>query len=439
MKIWHALLVIAYSLVMSALVPLLRLEGCFSRTLAKQLAKRRPVAALANEIVCRRSAARTGILYFCSSAGEFEQAKPLIERFNATGDIYQHVVFFSQSGADYANARGEKTPYSLSPIDSCFAWGWLLAAMRPHLVVVVRHELWPAFLHTARNYAPVILIDAVVKSEEKRWSSWRRWLRRQLYSPFAKIYTVSEHDRNELKRLYGITDERLQVTGDTKYDRVLERMRALQRDTQKHIAVLNRAGSAVYRLILGSAHRPDVEVILKGRTRLERAMVEQWQLIIAPHDIGTEMLSWIEDRCIREGLSIKRYSQLAEPLETTQDVILIDVMGKLAEIYGAANAAFVGGAMHHQVHNVLEPAAHGLAVAFGPFYKNSQEAVQLVSHGLAGVCIDPEAVAGWWQGIRPESFQTDKERMLDLVATLTGAADHIHAELVQLMAQGSKD
>jgi 3-deoxy-D-manno-octulosonic-acid transferase len=437
---WRSLLILLYSLFMSALVPLLRLAALFVPTLGKQLEGRRPVALLAPEIARKRTAARAGILYFCSSAGEFEQAKPLIERFRAQGGIYQHVVFFSQSGHAYAAARGETTPYSLSPVDSAFAWGWLLAAMRPQLVVVVRHELWPGFLHTAGRYAPVCLIDTVVKAGEERWPRWKRYVRKQLYSAFDRIYAVSEQDRDDLRRLYGLSADAVIVAGDTKYDRVVERTRSRASDTQALGEILDRAGKRPHRLVLGSAHRPDVEVLLKGRLRLDDGEAGRWQLVLAPHDIDQAMLTWIEERCRKDGLAVRRFSRLAASAatsadEASADVVLVDVMGRLAEIYGVAEAAFVGGAMHHQVHNVLEPASHGLALAFGPFYKNSQEATLLVRERLAEVCIDPESVAAWWRTLRATAGP-GRVRMLATVQSLTGASNLLHRDLNKLISLG---
>lgn len=435
---WRSLLILLYSIFMSALAPLLRLAAHFAPALGKQLEGRRPVALLAPEIARQRATERAGILYFCSSAGEFEQAKPLIERFHAQGGIYQHVVFFSQSGHAYAAARGETTPYSLSPVDSAFAWGWLLAAMRPQLVVVVRHELWPAFLHTAGRYAPVCLIDTVVKAGEERWPRWKRFVRRQLYAAFDRIYAVSEQDRDALLRLYELPADAVLVTGDTKYDRVVERTRSLARETKSLGETLDRAGTRPHRLVLGSAHRPDVEVLLKGRLRLGEVEAGRWQLVLAPHDVGEAMLTWVEERCRKDGLTVQRFSRLAASTlmasdEASADVVLVDVMGRLAEIYGVAEAAFVGGAMHHQVHNVLEPASHGLALAFGPFHKNSQEAMRLVREGLAGVCIDPESVAAWWRELRATAGP-GRVRMLATVQSLTGAADLLHRDLSRLVA-----
>ena len=107
-------------------------------------------------------------------------------------------------------------------------------------------------------------------------------------------------------------------------------------------------------------------------------------------------------------------------------MIVIDSIGILAEIYGTAQAAFVGGALHHQVHNVLEPASHGLALAYGPFYKNSQEAIHLVQSGLAVVIKDPSQFVTWWRQLDHDAAAL-RQRMLAATAELTGASDRIFA------------
>lgn len=434
----HSLLCLLYSFFLQALLPLVRLFAWFSPKLARQLAGRNLEPAELVKIARQRSASRYGIVYFCSSAGEFEQAKPIIDRFAEDHDVYQHVIFFSKSGASYAAARGDSTPYSLSPIDSCFAWGSLFSALQPQTVVVVRHELWPAFLYTARQYARVVLIDAVVKPEEQQWKWWRRWLRRQLYLLFNRIFVVNQPDQSELSSLYRIPLNRLQITGDTKYDRVIERVRQFhnQPDPEQTTSISSKH-TMPYRLVIGSAHRPDIEIVIAARARLSQASRMAWQLLIAPHDISSEMLTWIEDRCRQEGLQTVRYSHLSQTGSSTPEIVIIDTMGRLAELYGSADGAFVGGAMHHQVHNVLEPAAHGLPLAFGPHYKNSKEAIHLVDSNLATVCISDQAVADWWEALSGPNAQVQRQAVLDAVNRLSGAADIIYQELKQVLTPSS--
>lgn len=435
----HSLLILIYSFILQALKPLLRLLARFSPKLAAQLAGRELTPTSIIKIARQRAAARHAVVYFCSSAGEFEQAKPIIDRFAQDGDIYQHVIFFSQSGSSYATARGDTLPYSLSPIDSCFAWGSLLSALRPEIVVVVRHELWPAFLHTARQFAQVVLIDAVVKPEEQGWSRLRRWLRRQLYLLFNRIFVVTNSDQDGLASVYKLPPKSVQVAGDTKYDRVVERVRHYHQVTSSQLhPALTRNERYTGRLVIGSAHRPDVDIVLRARSLLPASIRSKWQLIIAPHDISHEMISWIINSCQAEGLRVWRYSQLNDEQLAPGDVLIVDVMGRLAEIYGTAEAAFVGGAMHHQVHNVLEPAAHGLALAFGPHHRNSKEAIHLVTSGLATVCLTPEAVSTWWQELAASDPKTTQRAMLAAVNGLTGAADLIHQELKQVLTPPSQ-
>ena len=126
-------------------------------------------------------------------------------------------------------------------------------------------------------------------------------------------------------------------------------------------------------------------------------------------------------------MQARRFSRLnTQENLGSASLIVIDSVGILAEIYGTAQAAFVGGALHHQVHNVLEPASHGLAIAFGPFYKNSQEAIHLVHSGLAVVIEDSSQFGTWWRQLDHDTADI-RQRMLAATAELTGASDRIFA------------
>ena len=107
-------------------------------------------------------------------------------------------------------------------------------------------------------------------------------------------------------------------------------------------------------------------------------------------------------------------------------MLIVDKMGILAELYGSADAAYVGGALHHQVHNVLEPASYGLPLAFGPRYHNQREAQSLVEKGLAKVISDPDGLRDWLRGL---SDQCADSKTLAAVTSLTGAAERIFTSL----------
>ena len=79
----------------------------------------------------------------------------------------------------------------------------------------------------------------------------------------------------------------------------------------------------------------------------------------------------------------------------TYDVITIDKLGILAEVYAFCDLAFIGGAMHYQVHNVLEPLPYMIPIAFGPLHSNSREARDLVRVEIARVIKTPKELLDW--------------------------------------------
>jgi 3-deoxy-D-manno-octulosonic-acid transferase len=219
------------------------------------------------------------------------------------------------------------------------------------------------------------------------------------------------------------------VTSDTKYDRAYERSHAKADEIALLRTLFDQLAPAPHcqRLVLGSAYHREVEILLEAL--LARTPTDTpWQIIIAPHIVSQENVEWISRRCREAGFAILLYSELSKtkPTLSTATILIIDVLGILAEVYGTAEAAFVGGALHHQVHNVLEPASHGLALAFGPFYKNSQEAIRLVDSGLAAIVGDSRQFAAWWRQLDQEHSELNG-RMMASINQLTGASDRIFA------------
>ena len=417
-----------YAAIFKLLRPVARIVGHLSPKLKAQFEQRGDVAQLSPSLAVERARYRHCAVFFCSSAGEFEQAKPLISRLQDFKTVYVQVIFFSKSGLDYARARGETVPCCLSPLsDSVWTWGWLYSALLPDLTCVVRHELWPGFLLTARHFGKLYLLDASRSLAEKS-SPLRQFIRRFLLSRFDQIYAVSAEDEEYFRIKYKIAAKQVMVTSDTKYDRVIERAKARPDEIERLKDIFNQLAPAANtpRLVIGSAYEDEVLLLIeayKQRSNTE----QQWQIIIAPHVITNDHISGICNIIDQAGLQARRFSRLnTQENLGSASLIVIDSVGILAEIYGTAQAAFVGGALHHQVHNVLEPASHGLAIAFGPFYKNSQEAIHLVHSGLAVVIEDSSQFGTWWRQLDHDTADI-RQRMLAATAELTGASDRIFA------------
>ncbi|MCX6130421.1 MAG: hypothetical protein NTX25_15335 [Proteobacteria bacterium] len=344
-------------------------------------------------------------IFFCSSAGEYEQAKPLMTRLRDSGEYYVLVILVSISGQRFARSQQEDLPLLLAPWDQPKVWQKLFAALRPDFFVVVRYELWPGFFCCAQSWAPIYLVDAV-RSPGLERPGLPRLLRRWLVGKCRGIFAVAATDQDFYVRLLPRAKDKIYLVGDTKYDRVLER---LQERENKRLELASQLAEFVRDapiLILGSAWPKDLDVLLSVYSELQ-ALRPGIKLILAPHDVGSSMVAWMEAQLQAHGLRVCRAQKTGlSQAAKADEVLLIDQLGLLPELYALADIAWIGGALHFRVHNVLEAACQGLFICFGPLYHTSQEATQLVSSGLAKVIESGADFLHWvrdlhWEGRPP--------------------------------------
>ncbi len=348
------------------------------------------------------SATKPRLVVFCSSAGEYEQAVPLIETARLQGDYFVLIVFFSPSGLKFIKARGDKYPYMLAPYDSLAQWKQFFSLLRPRATVVVRHELWPAFLTCARAYSSRLLLVNVSRSSSGKPWLLRRLVKRWLLGFFEQIFLVSPADTRAFSQWFALPPGKLQISGDSKYDRVLCKSPRDQALTVEFSDCLAQSFGTVPRLLLGSAWPEDYELVLAGLEQRQKEGASGLVCLIALHEPTPKYLAALVTCAAAGGFTTVRFSQLLAQyqagkaeLRASSTLVLVDSLGILSALYGACNLAWVGGAMHHKIHNVLEPASYGLAIAHGPLYKNSGEAIALVQAKLACLVEDHEEFARW--------------------------------------------
>ncbi len=435
-------LIYLYSCVVIFAAFVIKIISIFSPFWKKQLEGRDIDRAWIEGLERKRRSVRHAVLFFCSSAGEFEQAHPMIDRLLERGDVMVQVLFFSRSGFGFAEARKEKVPYRLCPIDTVWHWKKIFSVLAPEAAIVVRHEYWPAFVAVAKTCSRLLLVDGTASRTFGRWSL-ARFVKSRLLNQFERLFLVDKPDLDYFESTLSLSPRKLTVVGDTKYDRVFERSRQEQKAAEDMVTLFERTASNMHRLVIGSAWHPDIEGALDAfrSLKMQRESSEKnhfakdWQVVIASHDVSRSMIEWIKDACEKRGLSWIKLSSLSSETRMTSRngfnkpseppaVIIIDIMGKLAEIYGVGNLAIVGGAMHNKVHNVLEPACRGLPIAFGPLHKNSREASLLVEKGLATVVTSANDIEVWWRQ-KALIAQTKDQSLLDHIHNQCGAATAI--------------
>ncbi len=313
------------------------------------------------------------IWFHSASMGEFEQAKPIIEKIKKEHNVNILITFFSPSG--YRNSLNYSYADIISyiPLDTTFLSGRFLNLTRPDLAVFMRYDFWPNMLWQLDNRKiPYLIVDATMRKGSKRRLPLSISFHRALLKNVTGVLSVSEDDKKNFEE-FGIKEKRIKSVGDTRFDRVYQK--SLEAKEKKLFKDGFFNGKKVF--VLGSSWENDDEVIIPSFLKLMHYDPDVI-LIIVPHEPTLLHLEKIE-QLLSDRVSHIRFSFLNSYKD--ERVIIIDSIGILLTLYCYADAAYVGGSFKQGIHNVLEPAVYGIPVMFGPKIENSLEAQILVQKG----------------------------------------------------------
>jgi len=309
-----------------------------------------------------------------SSLGEFEQGRPILERWKANfPDDKLLLSFYSPSGFNIRKNYPLADLVFYLPLDTRKKMNLLIDQLQPDLFILVKYDFWPNLLQVLyRRNIPSYLISARFRPDQYLFKKWGRVFCRQL-KVFTWIFVQDEASSLLLKKFHF---EQVVVAGDTRVDAVMTEDKKTGKQEDKKTR---------RRVIIGGSTWPVEESMLAKLWKSPdfKELKKEWRLVIAPHDIAEEHLVQIEE--LFEG-EIIRFSRIEGPWQealNTIGVILIDSIGLLSSLYAYADLAFVGGGFGKGIHNILEPAAHGLPVIFGTNWTKFREAESLIDIGAA--------------------------------------------------------
>ena len=333
-----------------------------------------------------KSVSKRKIWFHIASYGEFEQAKPVLRLLKQQQpDIFIIVSFFSPSGFEHIKREQPVDYKCYIPFDSIAGAFKFISIVNPAVGVVVRHDIWPNFMWVMKKKRiPLILIDASIPPTSSRLWPVLRNFNRTLFNKFTRILTTSNLEMHRLRLLVS-NDEKLAVTGDTKFDQVFHRAM----ETNRIESLLANKYLSSHRILIAGSSWPSDEERLIPVFKNVKNQVDDALLIIVPHEPIPHRIEEISDSLDSHNLKWLVYSEMTGE-STDYDVLIIDKIGFLANLYKLGIAAFIGGSFTQKVHNVLEPAAHGIPVLVGPKITTQAEATRLVDSGGAIIVNSPE-------------------------------------------------
>ena len=309
----------------------------------------------------------------CSSLGEFEQGRPLIETLKKEYNGHKILVtFFSPSGYEVRKNYEKADWVFYLPMDSYQHAKKFFTIVQPSLILFVKYEFWFYYLQEAKKRnIPILLISGIFRKSQP-FFAWYGNFHRLMLLCFTHLFVQNEISVKLLKSI-GL-DENVTISGDTRFDRVIEIAEQFQ-----PIEVIDQFIGNSKVIVAGSTWTEDDEELDHFAN-----IHQEIKFIIAPHEIESER--------IKECLTFYKHSILFSVLTSNNalgipstdfhNVLIIDNIGLLSKLYHYATVCFVGGAFGEDgVHNVLEAAVYNKPVVFGPVYDKYWEAVELVDAG----------------------------------------------------------
>jgi len=285
---------------------------------------------------------------------------------------------------------------SLSEVDAVFYfpfdWTFIvrrtLRLVRPRLFIMMETEIWPNLLRECRRRGvKTVLINGRISARShSRYRLVRPFFRRVL-ADVDRFCVQSEESARRLADL-GADPPHITVTGSLKFDSLEIPVATAHGKPRERVLRFFRLSPNRTVLVAGSTMRGEESAVLGAFAKIKATMPSAL-LVLAPRH--PQRFGEVE-RIARDAgfVTIKR-SELPIDAEPRADVVVLDTIGELAQLYQVSTAVFVGGSLEdHGGHNILEPAIFGKPILFGPYMQNFKEIAEAFLSNDAAIQVQTE-------------------------------------------------
>jgi len=360
-------MLILYNLFLSLYYLVIRVYALFNDKAKKWIAGRQDWELHMNSVL---KPGEKRVWVHCSSMGEFEQAKPVIEALRAKYPGHQVVVtFFSPSGYEACKNNVLADHVFYLPHDSKRNAERFVAVVAPSMVMFVKYEFWYYYLiQLKKQWIPTVLVSGAFRPEQP-FFKWYGGIFKEMLQCFS-FYFLQDEQSAKMLHTIGI-DKNVVISGDTRYDRV-----AVIAKSASPISAIEKF-NGTHKIIIAGSTWPGDESVLKECLPV---IPEGWKLIIVPHEIDEAHIRKVQGLFNNEPILFTELD--AEHTGADKKVLIVNNMGMLSRLFAYADIAFIGGGFQKAgIHNILEPAVYGVPVVFGPVFEKFVEAKKLAEEG----------------------------------------------------------
>jgi 3-deoxy-D-manno-octulosonic-acid transferase len=307
-------------------------------------------------------AAPVAVWIHAVSVGETLAALPLIRALvRRHGRRRVWVTSGTPTGsARVAATLGDDVLHSYAPYDIPHVVRRFVGTVKPQKVLIIETEIWPSLFGTLRaRRIPLMIVNARISDRSlRRYRRLRRFAREVL----GGVSCVAAQSEQDAARFSELGAPRVVVTGNLKFDAEPDLAQV-----EQGRALRQRVGTSRPVWIAASTHAGEELAALQAHRALLQQAPQALLVLVPRHP---ERFGEVAAEIARQGLVSARRSQDLDAAASAQ-VLLGDSMGEMWMYLAAADIAFVGGSLAAVGgHNVLEPAALGMPVLFGPHMQN---------------------------------------------------------------------
>jgi len=361
------------------------------------------------------------VIWFHASSGEVEYVKSLIRWFKSHHPEYQMAL-------SYSSPSMEKLIHNIqSELDWIFPLPWdspteiksIFDHLKPAAVIFSRTDFWYELVWQAEQKNVPLFGVSLFPSRNFIQKIWFQ----KILSSFQLLTAVTQESAEYLRTL---VDCPVYYLPDTRFDQVFYR---LNQTPLFKIRLSRRC------LTVGSCWPEDEAVLIPALTYFKSLNI---QFILCPHDIQTTRIENIQKQIQAlqsSNLSVQIYSDIQHQSECTSDILIVDKVGILADIYQQSTWAFVGGSFKKRVHSVMEPLCAGNLVFVGPYHQNNPEALQYLNQQVFQVHSTEDFIKKF--NAYKDRNQDDRQKTIQLLSQNKGSTEKT-GTLIQSVIKDSK-
>lgn len=321
----------------------------------------------------------------CASLGEFEQGRPVLEALRLQyPDACLVLSFFSPSGYEMMKQYEGADVVCYLPMDTPGNARRFITILNPSVALFVKYEFWLNYLNQLKSgMVPTYLISAVFRNDQP-FFKWYGAIFRNALPAYTHLFVQDQGSAGLLSRL-GVTQ--CTVCGDTRIDRVL----AISAGAKKDLSFLEKFRADSRLILAGSTWWKDDDLLAPAFKQL-CAKIQGIKLVIVPHEVDEKNIARVTAVLKQAGMRYIKFSEMDRKEDgESVDVFVLDAVGYLSAAYRLAHIAYIGGGFNGGIHSILEPAAFGVPLVFGPDHQKFHEANALLKMGGATEIRDVEA------------------------------------------------